>query len=315
MRNIIKYFKKFFWNPVFADMYKNEILRQIELQNQQQYRYFKALQYRQKVNFYQQRNTSMDDTSVSTTPVFDKELIISVTTFGKRINTVWATIESLMYQSIKPNRITLWISEDYKNVQLPLSLQHQISRGLEIHYIEDVRSFTKLVPALLTYPDSYILTVDDDYLYPYDFIERFVMAHTVHENSICCLEARHMIKNSDGTFMSFNSFPRIFEMPDDNMKYYMPEGFAGVLYPPHSLHNDVVKKELFLKLCPTNDDLWFKIMSLLNNTDIYIISNYMDLFSYITINPEMQENALCTTNETGAFDEQLQKVLNYYHLK
>ena len=39
----------------------------------------------------------------------------------------------------------------------------------------------------------------------------------------------------------------------------MPEetGVGGVLYPPHSLKADMMDVELFTKLAPSTDDIWF----------------------------------------------------------
>ena len=44
----------------------------------------------------------------------------------------------------------------------------------------------------------------------------------------------------------------------------MPTGNAGVLYPPKCFHSDVLNSKVFMKLCPSTDDIWFKVMSLLN---------------------------------------------------
>ena len=43
-------------------------------------------------------------------------------------------------------------------------------------------------------------------------------------------------------------------------------GFGGVLYPPHSLHKDVLDKSKFMVLIPTNDDAWFWLNSVRNKT-------------------------------------------------
>ena len=34
-------------------------------------------------------------------------------------------------------------------------------------------------------------------------------------------------------------------------------GVGGVLYPPHSLNEDMLDVELFSKIAPTTDDIWF----------------------------------------------------------
>jgi len=43
-------------------------------------------------------------------------------------------------------------------------------------------------------------------------------------------------------------------------------GTSGVLYPPGALHEKVFDFKLMQKLCPKEDDVWFKAMSILAGT-------------------------------------------------
>ena len=99
------------------------------------------------------------------------EIIVSLTTHGRRIYEVYLAIESIMQGSRKPDRIVLWLSSDIQGVSLPLTLLKQMKRGLIVKFTEDIGPYTKLVPALTEYPDSVIVTIDDDILYPYDTLE------------------------------------------------------------------------------------------------------------------------------------------------
>ena len=50
----------------------------------------------------------------------DHEIVISLTTYGKRIETAYLAISSLMRQSRKANRIILWLSEEeFSGKELP----------------------------------------------------------------------------------------------------------------------------------------------------------------------------------------------------
>ena len=75
----------------------------------------------------------------------NEKIIVSLTTYGKRIYDVALSIESIMQGSMKPNKIILWIDKSWKGKGLPLALQRQQSRGLEINFCKDIRSYTKLV--------------------------------------------------------------------------------------------------------------------------------------------------------------------------
>ena len=41
-----------------------------------------------------------------------QKVIVSLTSYPKRINTVWITIETLLRQSFKPDKIILWLATD-----------------------------------------------------------------------------------------------------------------------------------------------------------------------------------------------------------
>ena len=50
-------------------------------------------------------------------------------------------------------------------------------------------------------------------------------------------------------------------------------GVGGVLYPPHILDQNVLDEEKCRKLAPTNDDIWFWLMAVLNGAKINVVKN------------------------------------------
>lgn len=73
------------------------------------------------------------------------DIIVSLTTFDERLFEVHLSIASIMEQTLKPNRIILWIDHKYKNQPLPKSLSLLVDRGLEIKYCNDIGPYTKLI--------------------------------------------------------------------------------------------------------------------------------------------------------------------------
>ena len=63
-----------------------------------------------------------------------------------------------------------------------------------------------------------------------------------------------------------------------------------------------------MRLCPTNDDLWFRAMVVLNNKKIKVIENNISDLNYIN---GTQENCLWKYNEDNA-NNQLENVLEHY---
>lgn len=245
-------------------------------------------------------------------------LIVSLTSYGKRIHTIHRVIESTFQQTCKANRVILYLSnEEYKCAEeLPLVLQFQMSRGLEVRFVHDLRSYKKLIPALTEFPDATIITVDDDVYYPMNMIERLVNAHHAHPGAICSLVNRRLLLNPDGTVGNYNDFPFETVCPEDVVSpLIIPEGFGGVLYPPHSLPGEVFHEELFMQLAPSADDLWFKAMSLIAHTPVVKVHSHFDFLDDFIIEEDVQDTGLKNLNlDQNANNRQLKVLFDYYNL-
>lgn len=71
-------------------------------------------------------------------------------------------------------------------------------------------------------------------------------------------------------------------------------GVGGVLYPPHCMHTEVLNKEAVLSLCLRNDDVWLKMMQVLNNCPVIVVKPYIQLTC--VANSKTQKIALCSSN-------------------
>lgn len=257
------------------------------------------------------------DSGISSTRYGDSEIYVSLTTHGKRIISVYRTIESLFQQTVKANKVILWLSdEEFSSDNLPEILRMQAKRGLEIRFVKDVRSYTKIVPALLEYPDATIITVDDDFIYPMDLLERLIKGHLKHPRAICSLAARTLDVRADGRLAKPYRDLIFEQLPEDKESVlFCAEGFGGVLYPPHSLHPDVTNEDLFMKLAPHTDDLWLKAMSLLNDTPVVHLHRYYDFWHEMYEDIEVQDMSLKENNLfADRNDREFDAVMSYYNL-
>ena len=90
-------------------------------------------------------------------------------------------------------------------------------------------------------------------------------------------------------------------------------------YPPHLFDDEIFKKEIFLKLCPTADDIWFWAMEERLNLKKQYISHYGHGYHRSVNRIEeydlSQRGTLMYQNVMGGRnDQQLQLILNFYHL-
>lgn len=250
-------------------------------------------------------------------PSTDKEqVIVSLTTHGERIYNVFKAIESIFQQSYKVSKVVLYLSDkEFHNKELPILLQNQQKRGLEVHYVKDIRAYTKLIPAIREYPNATIITIDDDYIYPINTIEKLIVAHRLYPKAVCCHASRAIKLNENGSLLSYSTYPQIFPSKHETDKAYMAEGFGAVLYPPHCMHEDATKEDIFMKLSPLADDLWYKCMELLVDTPVVQLPRNRSWFSTMFSDETVQDIALANENvNCNRNDPQLKAIFDYYNL-
>lgn len=272
------------------------------------------LYYKCKVDELNLHVISSKREGTTSSKIAETEVIVSLTTHSYRINDVYLAIESIMQGTMLPNRIILWLSDEYKKNPLPITLQNQVERGLEIRYCKDIRSYTKLVPALKDFPESAIVTIDDDILYPIDTLEHLVNAYNNTNNCICANWVHSIPKDLCENYISMLDWPTATgQVQDSPLLFY--EGFGGVLYPPQSLDKEVFNESVFLDICKYADDVWFNAMSLKKGTKVRYANPRPGLFRCIS-NPDVQTIALKNVNSNGEVlnDVQIKDVFKKYHI-
>ena len=227
----------------------------------------------------------------------DKKIIASLTTFPDRIQTVSKTIKTIMNQTVKADEIVLYLGiEQFKNKEkdLPDELLNLKNYGLQIKWTNDIKSYKKLIPALIDYPNDIIITFDDDIYYEPDTIETLYNSYLKNPNIIQANRIWRLEAKENGVKTLHSS--RLLWLEDN---YKDPSflntiiGCGGVLYPPNSLYKDVLDEEKFKQIVPTQDDIWFWGMAVLNGTKINLNKGYNH--NLITVE-NTQNSGLCKIN-------------------
>lgn len=208
------------------------------------------------------------------------ELIVSLTSFPGRINTVHKTIDTILRQTERPDRVILWLAEEQfpgKTADLPKELLNLQQYGLEILWCNDIRSYKKLIPTLKLYPEAVIVTADDDVYYSPNWLELLYQSYQKWPNFIHCHRDTKILLEDD-EFKVISGGKEKYSCPTYLHKLV---GIGGVLYPPHSLHPDVLREDLFTTLAPTNDDIWFWFMGVRAHHRILVVENNIPQPKYV----------------------------------
>ena len=199
----------------------------------------------------------------------DTPVVVSLTTYGKRLQVVYFTIESIGNGRIKPKRLILWIQDEKQYLNLPKNLQRLRERGLEIRLSRNYGSHTKYYPYVTEFATDNLplVTADDDVFYPKYWLEGLYGAYLKNEEVVSCYRAHLMLLEDRGDRVA--PFYRWGMCVTDVPSYmHQATGVSGVIYPPKLLYALVDAGDVFLDLCPKADDIWLHVNAIRNGYKI-----------------------------------------------
>lgn len=245
------------------------------------------------------------------------DVIVSLTSYGKRVTDAAPyAIYSLFQQTELPNRIVLYLDgTKWNDENIPLLLKRLKKSGLEIVYGEDVRSYTKLLPALKMFPENPIITVDDDLYYDKEVVSLLKAHYEDSDKKTPIALHGNIAVRRNGKYVPYSEWPDS-DFGDEASDFSL-YGVHGAIYPPHLFDEEVFNKDVFLKLAPYADDIWFWVQEKRLGIKTKVIRSF-NSHRNISVNriEEMdysQKGTLFFKNVvSGRNDEQLEKLLNYY---
>jgi hypothetical protein len=190
-----------------------------------------------------------------------KDVIVSFTAIPPRMPTVHLVVDSLLLQTVLPERIVLYLSTaDFPDRAVLRKVEARVGARFSIRWLDtNLGSYRKLVHALEEFPGRTIITVDDDKIYAAGAIESLLSTARRYPRTVVFRQGFSILPRDPET----GRLPSIEGGPG---YWHLPVGVGGILYPPGSLGSDVTDETLFMRLAPHADDIWFKAMALLTGT-------------------------------------------------
>ena len=189
------------------------------------------------------------------------QVIISMTSFPAAITIAEQAIRSLLKGSVLPDKLILYVTmAQFAENEMPQSLLALAKENpiFEIrNYDRDIRSYRKLIPALIDFPDAIIVTVDDDVYYHKYMLKELLDLHAQIPNAILAHRAKRISPGKP--YRKWKKYRWYdFVLKRIHISYAnLQTGVGGVLYPPHSLRADMMDIDLFTRIAPSCDDFWF----------------------------------------------------------
>lgn len=244
-----------------------------------------------------------------------REVILSLTTIPDRITKTWITIESLLRQSCKPDQIILWLAEDeFRGMELPDAIKRQMQRGLTVRYCENLRSYKKFYGTMSENPEAFVVTADDDIIYPEKMLE--VLLKTYQENPECVVCNRsHWMRKSHGKLLPYcrwiHWIDRKRGQSEPLYQNFLTSG-GGTLFPVFLLDQGILQKDVFVQLAPLADDVWLNFICWISG--VKVKNTVGALGNVIFIESSAQKGLLRENVGKSKNDIQIEAVLDYFHI-
>lgn len=241
-----------------------------------------------------------------------KKIIISLTSYPARLNTLHLCIKSLMNQTYKPDKIILYLGEDTKRSDIGSDLIELKDYGLTIITdVENLGPHKKYYYAIKEYPNDIIITVDDDVIYDELLVESLIDSYNKYPNCVSARRVHKILTDSIGKIRPYNSWQWNCKNILDPSKELFATGVGGVLYPPGCLNSEVFNKDNIKKLCMNADDVWLKFMEIMNDTAVAWVNSYIN--HPAVINGTQGLSALNKSNVLRCQnDVYIEKMSNYF---
>ena len=243
-----------------------------------------------------------------------EKLIISLTTFPQRIYDIDVVLFSLLNQTVKPDKIILWLGkEEFPNLEndVPNHILNMRRFGIDIEFCKDIKPYKKLIYTLEKYPNDVIVTADDDTYYEYNWLEKLYNAYLENPNYIHCHRAHKIQFDEYRNILPYTKWIECIKSEDTVPSFTnFFTGVGGVLYKSELLYKDILNESLFMELCPKADDIWFWAMAVLNDTKINVVKDNINKVTEIGYDSYVK---LWHLNKLQNFnDVQLNNIFNYY---
>lgn len=189
------------------------------------------------------------------------EVVVSMTTFPAAAPYAAQAVRSILRGDVLPDRLVLYVTlAQFGSEGLPEELKRLEAESpiFEIRdYPVDIRSYRKLVPALLDFPEAVIVTVDDDVDYHPRMLAELLELHAREPQAVLAHRAKRIRPGLP--YRKWKKYRWYHFLGQKIHRGYanLQTGVGGVLYPPHCLREDMLDPQLFVEMAPTTDDIWF----------------------------------------------------------
>lgn len=240
------------------------------------------------------------------------DVVLSLTSWEKRLDVLPLALYCLVNQSVWPARFEVWLTEADRE-RLPSEVRTLFSNmGVQFRITEDYRSHKKWLPALREHADRFIVTADDDTLYPRHWLKWLLRDLEPEEEVSVAHMCNQVTFDQEGNIKPYEDWIKGRDVPPGTSS----DSFFAIGYGGQVLHRDwfsdpFLDPELIFDLCPKNDDIWLAFALRMSGISTRNSRVYLPLLEVAnTYDTSLQRYNL----ERGLNDEQIQDTMEAFDL-
>jgi len=201
-------------------------------------------------------------------------IFVSLTTVDFRIGQMQPVLESILNQDLAADRVVLYVSKEpymldggIEPDEIPSFIKSWEQAGkLEVQYTPNTGPFRKLIPILRENKnnDCVIITADDDTIYPSSWIKE--LYSSFRQRNTVVGKWGYSMKFVNGEIAPYTNWE---DPSEEELLANFAIGKDGVLYSP-KFFDDWIESDDFLTVCPLQDDVWFKFLTMRTGTGVHL---------------------------------------------
>ena len=180
--------------------------------------------------------------------------VVTMTTIPSRLAAIAPTIRSLIDQDHPPVKIVLAIPDhsERENCGYDEAILAALPDCVSILRCQDLGPATKLLPALKAFPNQVLVVVDDDVIYPRDFLKTLWHAHEAHPETVLAYRGVNLCDGVAFSDLRHQFATSVLEPTPIDIVF----GTWGYLVPPDALDDHVHDFTGYPTQARWVDDVW-----------------------------------------------------------
>ena len=239
----------------------------------------------------------------------ETKIVVSISADDDDFDNLEYSLFSIFNQKVAPDSVVLWISDEYELSDLPYSVTQFIKNGLDVRFVKDKGSFTKILYALQEFNDCIVVAADENICYPKNWLAKLYLSYISSPNDIHAHSVA-VVTETSGKITPVKNWKKFAAIEQASYDYF-PFEAGGVLYPPNCFIREISREDIYSRKLNTSWEIWSWAISLVSGRRIRLVKSHINNFPTTNIIKSFKKYNKYANN-TKKTDKQLKQLFEYY---